>query len=99
MAKHTVADLKRRIQVGTRLRCLQNTYVPTLTGTERTVTQIQSNGYWFHREGAGATPRAWMDFPKASQVTWLDADTFRIQLDSARPERYVELQFLPAEAP
>lgn len=92
----TFADVKRRMVVGQRLFTVQNTYVTKLTGTTRTVTRVQGNGYWYRVDGDsrdGFTP-----YPKAAAFTFIDANTFRMSLGTGRGDDFVELRFLEPSA-
>jgi hypothetical protein len=93
MTMTSFAAVKRRIQPGTRLLCVENTYRPELDGQERTVEKVQANGFWWTRDGDER--RNWTQYPAARDVTVLDADTWRFKL--ARTDGYVELRFLAEE--
>jgi hypothetical protein len=47
----SLADLKRVIKPGLRLRCIANTFRPELNGRERIVTRIQTNGFYWKDPG------------------------------------------------
>jgi hypothetical protein len=87
--KQTLTALKRRIRVGTRLRCMANTLRPILDGTVRTVVKAQGNGFFWTQDGDDKG-RSWTPYPGAAGLTWVDDDTFRLAL---RDGMYVELSF------
>lgn len=93
MQPKTLADVKRRTTVGTRLRCVENTIRPILNGTHRRIVQVQTNGFWWIDADAPGQ-RSWTDYPKAALCTWLDDTTFQLGLDAKRPEHYVRLAFV-----
>lgn len=91
------ADIKRRIIAGARLLTVKNTYVERLTGTARTVTKVQTNGFWYRVDGEEKD--GWMLYGKAADFTVIDPDTFRVQFNRVgMPDHYVEIRFLPAAA-
>ena len=92
----TLADLKRRIVPGVRLRCISNTYRPMLDGTIREVSRTQGNAFtWIQVESSGVGQKeSWTYYPKARGLQWLDDNTFRLQLNEKRPEHTVTLAFL-----
>jgi hypothetical protein len=70
----TFADLKRTIKPGMKLLVLQHDYRPELTGTVRTVTRTQGNGYFFTDEHHKS---AFSNYAKASCYTFPDERTYR----------------------
>lgn len=90
-----LAGLKRRIAVGTRLLCVENSKRPELNGRKRTVVKVQGNGFYWTEDGGDASKRFWTEYPKASLVAWEDADTFRLSLDETGA-LYVRMRFLRA---
>jgi hypothetical protein len=87
----SLAELKRTIQVGTRLRCIENTYRPELNGKTRIVTRIQTNGFWWKHEKTDEH-ESWTHYPKAQLFTF-DGDTFQFSL--GRDEHSVRLEVIP----
>src|SRR4029077_5149697 len=47
----TLSDLKRRIVVGAKLICVENSRRPELNGRRRTVVKVQTNGFYFTEDG------------------------------------------------
>lgn len=87
----TLADIKRRMRVGTRLLCIENTYRPKLNGSKRTVVRAGATVfYWDDDRGAQGSV---MHYPTSRDVSILDADTFQLRLFPERDE-YVRLRFL-----
>jgi hypothetical protein len=74
--KQTLADLKRRIVVGTKLLCTIH-YKPESEGKLRIVTKVQGNGYWF--DEVGGFEHAWSSFPKAKDLEWQGLDRFTVK--------------------
>jgi hypothetical protein len=95
----TFAAVKRRGRPGTRLLCVANTVRPELDGTERTVSTVQTNGFYWTEDRDSRPPphrpRYWTSYPKASGVEIVDADTFRFTLPVGRGTGTVTLRFLP----
>jgi hypothetical protein len=88
----TFADVKRRIKSGVKLLCVANTYRPVLDGTERTVVKVQTNAFnWTGDPKATDGKPSWTYWKKASDVTIIDENTFRMKLFD---EHYVELRFM-----
>ena len=85
----TLAALKRRIQVGTRLLCIENNKRPELSGKGREVIRCQGNAFVWRQDGDNRDSWTW--YPKAHELKWLDKDTFQIQMT---PEFYVRLQIV-----
>ena len=93
----TLADLKRRLVPGTRLRLLAAPAGSTVTGNAgtvelpsrlvvggvRTVGIAQSNGVTLHAEDGH---RSFFDFPPSAELRFEDEDTFTV-LDPADPRR------------
>jgi hypothetical protein len=95
MTMASFAAAKRRIQPGTRLLCVENTYRPELDGTDRTVVKVQTNGFYWTMAPTTQVPnsdrRNWTRYPKAADVEIVDADTWRMRLARGG---HVELRFL-----
>jgi hypothetical protein len=89
------ADVKRRLQIGTVLECVENTYRPELNGTRRIVTKVQGNAIrWRNTDEAPDARPSWTPFPPASNTAIVDADTFQLSLK--RDGHYVRLRFIDA---
>lgn len=73
----TFADLRRTIKVGTRLRVVQHDYRPELTGQERIVTKVQTNGYFFEDPSRTVHHRMWSGFAPAGCYSFPTPDTYR----------------------
>lgn len=71
----TLADLKRAIRPGVRLLVVNHEYRPELTGTTRTVTDVQGNGYFYLSEGD--SKRSWSGYAKASCYSFPEPDTYK----------------------
>lgn len=89
----TLADIKRRISVGVRLQCVENTYRPTLNGTCRTVVKIQTVSFAWLQDGSEDKGRSWTEYPKSKDVTIIDADTFQFKLFDDK-DHYVRMRFV-----
>jgi hypothetical protein len=76
----TLADLKRRLQVGVHLICKEQTFLPQNVGMDQTIIKVQTNGYYCTSTRYPNSKRLWVDMPKASDLQWLDADTFKVNL-------------------
>lgn len=80
-----LAELKRRIKVGTTLLCVKNSKRPEFDGQMRTVVKSQGNGFYWSQDGDDTRPkddrRFWTEYPKAALMKWIDADTFQLSLD------------------
>jgi hypothetical protein len=84
----TIAELKRRIVAGTRVTLVTagadtivhgnggSSVLPSklAAGTVRTVAIVQARGVTLRGEGG----TSFIEYPRASEVEFLDADTFRI---------------------
>ena len=91
----TLADLKRRIAPGVRLRCIANTYRPMLSGTVREIHRVQGNAFtWFQVDANAAQVESWTYYPKAKGLRWIDDDTFEMHLSDTKPEHTVCLAFV-----
>ncbi len=77
----TLADLKRMIKVGSELLVTIH-HKPEWEGKLRTVTKVQSGGFFYEQEGLlkldGKPERLWHPYPKARDLEWLDDYTFAI---------------------
>jgi hypothetical protein len=82
----TLADLKRKIVVGTELLCTIH-YKPKHEGHVRTVTKVQGNGFFFEQEGSDG--RFWSPYPKAADLEWLDDETFAVTAGATTGEHPV----------
>jgi hypothetical protein len=87
----TLADLKRTIKVGTRLRCIENTLRPELNDTLRTVVKVQGNAFVWHQDGQMDQRGSWTNFPKAGDCKF-DGNTFQLSLKSAG--HYVKMEVI-----
>ena len=87
----TLADLRRRIAVGMRLLCIENTYRPELNGRVREITRARAS--LFYWKNPGDAQDSTTHLPKASELQWVDADTFRIDLFGDRTHS-VTLRFV-----
>ncbi len=79
----TLADIKRRAVAGTRLEVIEQTKRPALIGTVRTITDSRtpsSSLYEFTSDHNGNGETYIGTWPKASTVTFIDADTFEYPL-------------------
>lgn len=63
----SLAELKRTIQVGTRLRVLDH-WQEKYRGTERTVVKTQGNGFYFTM--VGSDKRYWSAYEKSSNMAF-----------------------------
>lgn len=90
----TWADIKRRVQVGTVMECVENTLFPDLlNGSRRTITKVQTQAWRFDwNPNGGESQAAWLPFPAAKDVSIIDADTFQIALG---PDHHLTLRFVP----
>ena len=93
----TLADLRRRLLPGSRLRLLAAPAGTTVAGNAgtvelpsrlvvggvRTVGIVQGNGVTLHAEDGH---KSFFDFPPASELRFEDEDTFTV-LDPADPRR------------
>lgn len=77
----SLAALKRRIKVGTVLRCIENTYRPELNDKRRVVTKTAGNSFCWQTVGKEAEERnSWTYYPKAAGLSWLNEDEFKMHL-------------------
>lgn len=94
----SLADLNRHVQPGTRFRCVENTYRPELNGTTRTVTRVQTNGFYWRIDG-GTDPReSWTMYPKAALFQFDGSHRFAFALET-RNNDIVRLELLPQVPP
>jgi len=98
----TLADIKRRIQPGVRLICVENTKRPELNGKERIITKVQTKAFvWIHAdEDAKAAKGSWTNYAPARDVDILDENTFRMAIanwdgKTIDPTITVTLRFIP----
>ena len=75
----TLTEVKRAIQVGTRLRCVSNSKRPELNGLMRTVTKAQTNGFFWTQDGEEAKGRFWTPYPKAADAI-VEDNTFALTI-------------------
>jgi hypothetical protein len=82
----TLRAYKDAAKVGTRMRVLEH-WIPRYGGTERVITKVQRNGYYFDVVDPATQQvtyqRHWTDFPKASQMTF-DGRILSVRLDEHR---------------
>jgi hypothetical protein len=91
----TLAELKRRVQVGTKFTLTQSDrHKPEYIGSTRTVTQVNTTGVSLSPIAEGAQ-EAWLDWPKASQLRFVDNPDGKtiILLASAASVLIYEIQF------
>jgi len=91
----SVADMKRRLKVGGRLLCVENTYQTKLNGGIRTIVRVLGNQIVCDSD---TVKHFWTRWPPAKDFTFIDADTFQFKLDTKDPHT-VTLRFLPEVAP
>jgi hypothetical protein len=94
MAKNTLAELKRRLQVGAQLVCLEHTLWPKHVGMDHTILTVKTNGYFYTSTRDTLSKRFWCDMPKAKDLQWIDANTFRVSLGH---EHYKVMAFCTKE--
>ena len=75
-----LAEAKRRTKVGTVIDAVGH-YNPNASGL-RTVTKVQSNGFWF---ASSALCRGWCAWPPASLVRDDGPDTITLMIDQDGP--------------
>lgn len=91
----TFTDLKRRLVVGQRLLCVENTYRPELNGSIRTIIRVLATQIVWTWEGSKKPNEPnWTRWPGAKQFTFIDADTFSFALETKNNDR-VTLRFVP----
>jgi hypothetical protein len=56
-APRYLAELKRAIKPGVRLRCISNSYGPELNGRERLVARVQTNAFTWSMNVGPPAPR------------------------------------------
>lgn len=71
----SLAELKRAIKPGVRLRCIENTYRPELNGKSRVVVRVQTNAFTWKHE-TGPSTESWTNYEKASAYTFPGGNTF-----------------------
>jgi hypothetical protein len=92
----TLAALKRALVPGTRLKVVDHSR-PELVGTERTVSQTQTNGYWFTQPGDVPPKRWWAEFPKAGDTMFHSDGSFTFILGKPTnnwPGNFARLAFV-----
>ena len=71
----TLAELKNILQVGTKLKTLENNHGKYI-GETAEITKRQTNGIYINRNGKSS----WLEFPKASQVVFDGNDIFTFDI-------------------
>jgi hypothetical protein len=89
MTKASFAAIKRRIQPGARILCVENTRIPDYNGKVRVVTKAQGNCFKYHVEGEDPKPY-YCTYETGTRA--VDDETFRIPLGS---DGHVLLRLLP----
>jgi hypothetical protein len=105
----TLADIKRRAAVGTRLEVVAQTNRPVLVGTVRTIIESpvcskrstrpaeQRRCYDWTGDNTETEGEHCTLWPKASATRIIDADTFEYDLPRpAKSGSVIRLRFLPA---
>lgn len=90
----TLADVRRRAVPGAQLEVIEQTRLPGLVGTIRTITRIHSDGsYGFTSSHTGDVEHTGT-WPHPIEVNILNGDTFEYVLP--RPARYsiIRLRFV-----
>lgn len=87
MSRTTFTGWKRRIGVGTKLLCVEQTHQPKLIGQMRVVNKV---GATYIR----TDPNFWTHWPKAQHVTMLDDDTAKWPIWPDQPEKVVALRIV-----
>lgn len=90
----SLAALKRRMKVGAKLLCVENTKRPELNGRFREVVKVQTNSFAWVHDDDGGDKRSWTDYPKATGLMWLDEHTFKIDMDGCGSGFSVTLRFV-----
>jgi hypothetical protein len=78
----TVADIKRKMTIGSKWHTMHHGYYPTFEEKDlgiRVVSIIQSNSYAFRTPDGS---NSWGNWPKKSEVIFHDNDSFTILQDS-----------------
>ena len=101
----TVNDLKKRVQVGTKLEGVRHNtklgydpdtkepvYGDKLLGV-RQVVAVKGKAFAFEAEVNGETVLSWCDFPKASELRYIDNDTFSIFREDSDGRKYKKLTY------
>lgn len=88
----TLAAIKLRMLPGARLLCIENTYRPALNGGHRTVVKSGPCAWKFTVDGEGKVSVGF--WPKASDVTIIDADTFGLGFEMGGKAHHVTLRFV-----
>lgn len=78
MTQHPLAAFKRRLTRGDRLECVAHTLLYPRPGDILLVTHTEPSGFAWTCAAREMT--MWLAYPRARHVTWLDADTVRLQL-------------------
>lgn len=82
----TLTDFKKRLAPGLVLEVVEH-WQPQYCAN-RTVTKVQTNGYWFTQPGEAR--RFWSPFPAASGLSFLANGHVRIDYDN---KRFVVMRF------
>lgn len=100
------ADVRRRLEPGVQLECVEHSYVPNLVGSVRTVeggksvlrcsVDLAPGQTWPSGGQKPARDFRW-DLPKAGDVRIIDSDTFEYDLEG-RSGHHVRLRFLTTQS-
>jgi hypothetical protein len=71
----TLADLRRRLQPGDRLKCLEHTRDPRHVGLVRLILKVQQDGVLYADATTGV--RGYLMFPRAKDLVWLTDHVFQ----------------------
>lgn len=82
----TLAEMKRRLVVGTRFTCIENTYRPELNGQLRVVTKRGATYIRWRPAEIESARDSWTDFPKAAHITASTDDRVTFRLFPDRPD-------------
>ena len=85
----TLADIKRRMQVGVRLTSIYRAPTfefplgdPDPVIQPREVLEVKAGGVWM--SSTNKSGRSWMEWPMASDIRIVDGDSFEVLEDGAR---------------
>lgn len=87
MNRPTFAGWKRRIGIGTKLLCVEQTHRPELVGETRIVNKVMT-------VGIRTDPDFYTTWPKAQHVTMLDENTARWPIRQDTPDKIVALRIV-----
>lgn len=85
-----LAEAKRRVKVGSVIQAVGH-YNPNATGP-RTVTDVQTNGFWFDNE---KMKHAWCAWPKAAHTKDAGPDGIVLLFPDGRPLSTLTIEKLP----